>query len=174
MSKRVLSLVAPIGAGTLLLLILSGCGDGGDTTVIQTVATQTTTQVGTQAGTTATTTPPTSQDVGGSFYSPSRNIGCLISEEHAECAVNDYSYEPPPRPTDCDLEWGRSLGVTAGGSGEFTCIGGLLAEPSSATLDYGRSTSAGEITCESSQAGIRCENGSGHGFLLAREKADAY
>lgn len=66
------------------------------------------------------------------------------------------------------------MGVSASGSGEFTCIGGLLAPPQAPTLEYGRSTSKGEISCESSEAGIRCENGAGHGFTLARESADVF
>jgi hypothetical protein len=167
-----LLLVATIG--------LAGCGDGGDTTVIQTVSTETVPREDTtekpkrDRPTTTTAAESESQDVGDQFYSPSRNIGCVISADQAGCAVNEYTYSPPIRPGDCDLEWGRSVGVTPSGPGEFTCIGGLLAEPSSPTLEYGQSTSAGSITCSSSEAGIRCENNSGHGFLLARERAEVY
>jgi hypothetical protein len=158
------------------LLLVSGCdGDDEATTVTETVpattSTDTTAQGPTKATTTAESTP---QDVGQFFYSPSRNIGCVISAESVGCAANEYSYEPPPQPAGCELEWGRSVGVTATGPGKFTCIGGLLAPPDSPTLEYGRSTSAGEISCDSSEAGIRCENTGGHGFLLARERVDVY
>lgn len=104
-----------------------------------------------------------------SFQSPSGNIGCRMDASGARCDISEKIYEPPYRPSTCDLDWGNSLEVTSG-PGEVICAGDTVKDPSAPVLEFGQTSTIGSISCTSSQEGVACENlDTGHGFTISRE-----
>jgi hypothetical protein len=120
------------------------------------------------AASTTTTSEP--DDHVAAFRLPSGNVGCTVAEGTARCDVRSFSYTPPPKPRDCDLDWGDALDVAEGGSAGFVCHGDTAADPASPVLDYGRSTSVGGLVCTSAPSGVTCTAvATGHGFALSRD-----
>ena len=120
------------------------------------------------------------------FTSVSKNIDCLLgTEEDGEvfvnCLVENATWKnEKPRPSDCDLDWDPNeltliapakstdrARVTIGG-----CRGdiGALCGPECKVLKYGKSISAGRITCTSAATGITCVTTKGKklGFLISK------
>lgn len=103
------------------------------------------------------------------FRSPSGNIGCQISAAHTRCDIRDKSWSVP-RPKGCpsSSDYGQGLYVTRnGGRGRVVCAGDTALNEGP-TLAYGRSVSAGAMTCRSARSGVRCVNRRGHGFKISR------
>jgi hypothetical protein len=112
------------------------------------------------------------QDVAG-FRTPSGNIHCqYFTGDHdptIRCDVVRISNRPPPRPRDCDLDWGQACQVSSRSArGERLCYGDTVQDPSLPALPYGESFSREGMTCMSGQAGVTCRNAGGHGFELSR------
>ena len=104
---------------------------------------------------------------------PSGNIGCHIDPEFVRCDIRTKSWEAPPQPADCELDWGQSLSVGADDAG-FGCAGDTVLGPGE-NLPYGDSVRAGDFICESSSTNVRCWNDrTGHGFTLARERYELF
>jgi hypothetical protein len=113
------------------------------------------------------------------FRTPSGNIHCLAYSAEAgngqsgvACEIHQITKRTlnVKRPADCDLEWGNRVEVGQKGRAGMSCYGDTLADPNSRVLAYGRSFELGSITCESSEAGLECSNGSGHGFFLSKAR----
>jgi hypothetical protein len=105
------------------------------------------------------------------FHSPSGNIGCAIGGGQARCDIKAHSWSPPPRPSNCPLDWGYGLIVSRSGPGHFFC-GGDTVFGAGGALAYGGSASRGGFTCRMRESGVECLNdSSGHGFVLSRESA---
>ena len=103
------------------------------------------------------------------FHSPSRNIDCVLTSDSARCDIRSRTFEAPPRPSSCDLDWGSVLSVGKTSSrGRFGCVGDTARDPRSPALAYGRSLRVGSMRCVSRRDGIRCNNRRGHGFALGR------
>lgn len=105
-----------------------------------------------------------------SFVSPSGNIACLIIPgESVRCDINERSYTPTPRPSNCPLAWGPALQVGTGAA-NFACVGDTVLGLTTTVLRYGTSSVVGDYGCTSQQTGMRCVNlATGHGFELAKE-----
>jgi hypothetical protein len=152
----------------MALLILAACSPGG-------------------ASPSPTATPTAQTGLGGKssavaprdveslqFMMPSGNLGCHIDVEFVRCDILKKSWEAPPQPADCELDWGQSLSVGAEEAG-FSCAGDTVLGPDEETLAYGSSVQAGDFICESSSANVRCWNdATGHGFTLARERYEIF
>src|SRR5947207_2725662 len=52
------------------------------------------------------------------FLSPSKNIGCSLSDSGARCDISDRTWSPPPKPAGCDVDFGQ--GVTVVGTSPAT------------------------------------------------------
>lgn len=103
------------------------------------------------------------------FQSPSGDIGCVISDEDVRCDVQNSTFEPPPKPADCDLDWGSALVVQPDKRGEFLCHGDAAMNASAEKLEYGHSTRLGPFVCGSSQSGMTCTHEpSDHGFTVSK------
>lgn len=177
-----------IVAVALALAGLAGCGDDegapttdagspttdGATTVTETV---TTTAPGKQAPVGGDgATPPADLEVSEltGFSSPSGNIGCFIDRESVRCDIAERDWEPPPPPSDCELDYGGGVELRAGSTAELVCAGDT-ALGGGTTLPYGGSIAAGLLRCESSRAGITCRDvESGRGFSIAREAYELF
>ncbi len=186
-------------AAVLLTLAATavGCGGSGETTVTVTDSTPATTadlptapdQSGTTGATGATgnpdaTEPPGEPSVAGtgavsthvsSFQSPTGNIGCVIASGNTRCDIAEHTFNLPPRPSSCNLDWGQGLTFSGNSSARIVCAGDTAMNPAAATLGYGEVTRVGPVLCQSTQEGMSCANSaSGHGFFLSRERYQIY
>jgi hypothetical protein len=108
------------------------------------------------------------------FHSPSGNIACGISKQGARCDIREREWRPPPKPRQCDQDWGYGLTLGKQGKGRFFCAGDSLFGLGS-RLAYGKSVARGRFRCVSRTDGIRCVNRrNGHGFKLSRERAKRF
>ncbi|GGJ83811.1 DUF6636 domain-containing protein [Deinococcus aquiradiocola] len=113
------------------------------------------------------------QDTVTGFRLPSGRLACQYDATSGpasiRCDVLGATFKAP-RPADCPLDWGDSLGLRASGRPYFVCHGDTVLDPSAPVLPYGVVWRKGNLTCRSSTAGVRCTNRSGHGFELARAR----
>jgi hypothetical protein len=104
------------------------------------------------------------------FDSPSGNIGCVMESRSVRCDIGDHDWAAPPKPKNCELDYGGGVAVGLGGRAGFVCAGDTTLH-SGPPLAYGKSQSLGRFRCASEEAGMRCVNRrNGHGFLLSRQR----
>ena len=115
------------------------------------------------------TTESETTDIVG-FTSPSGNVGCMIDPQFVRCDVAERDWTPPPRPADCEFDYGQGISMSDGEEPEFNCVGDT-AQGGTYTLEYGKSIAAGTLSCESAESGMTCRDSTtGHGFTIAREQ----
>lgn len=108
------------------------------------------------------------------FLSPSGNIGCYLDKSGARCDIVRKTWQPPPAPADCDLDWGAGVSVGQADEASFTCAGDTVLGAKD-KLAYGESLRAGDFLCSSDSTAMSCSNTvSGHGFALAREQYELF
>jgi hypothetical protein len=108
------------------------------------------------------------------FDSPTQNIGCIMESRGVRCDIRDHDWQSPPKPKNCELDYGGGVFIGAKGRATFVCAGDTTLN-SGPALAYGRSAHLGRYRCVSSEAGVRCVNRrTGHGFLLSRQKAHLF
>ena len=106
------------------------------------------------------------------FRSPSGNVGCYLDVDYVRCDIADKTWSPPPRPADCEFDYGQGITMVPGGSAEFVCAGDTALVPDGNPLPYGESIAAVPLRCESAESGITCrDTETGKGFSISR---DAY
>lgn len=123
------------------------------------------------AKTTSPTAEPADREVFDftGFISPTGNIACMIVMDLARCDIIDHDWSPPPRPADCEFDYGQGIEIIAGQTATFVCAGDTAFGPDD-VLAYGDAITAGPLRCESAQAGISCrDTDTGHGFSLGLE-----
>lgn len=103
------------------------------------------------------------------WRTPSKNIACAFRGRELTCEIFESKAPPPPRPADCDLDWGNRFSMTATGSAKGVCFGGVLASRPT-TLPYGSTWSRAGLRCTVKRSGVRCFNRAQHGWSLARER----
>ena len=112
------------------------------------------------------------------FKTPSHNIFCQFVEgtsgDYAtfiRCDIK-YSYAAqPPRPSDCNLDWGYAYQIAVDApKGESVCHGDTAIDEALLTLAYGSVWQRNGIRCKSESVGLTCINALGHGFSLSREQ----
>jgi hypothetical protein len=152
---------------------LAACGDGSTTVVQKTVTEPGSTS--TTAKSTTTSSQPASSDALKSFRTPTGNIGCQLGNSYARCDIRDHSWTAPPKPADCELDWGGGLSVSGSGKGGVVCAGDTALDPSAPVLPYGQSSTVGSIQCVSRESGITCtKQATGHGFTVSRERYELF
>jgi hypothetical protein len=109
------------------------------------------------------------------FRSPSGNIHCQFftagggADATMRCDLRQTSNRPPPRPRDCDLEWGQAFEISARAAhGTRLCYGDTVQDNRLPVLPYGRTWQRAGIACLSERSGVTCRNARGHGFALSR------
>ena len=103
------------------------------------------------------------------FKSPTGNIHCQSFESEVRCDIAQLSSPIPPKPRDCELDWGRAFAVAANSrSGARICHGDTAMDDSLPVLAYGGVWRRGGLTCTSEQTGVTCSNPQGHGFSISR------
>ncbi|MEP6664872.1 MAG: DUF6636 domain-containing protein [Nocardioidaceae bacterium] len=112
-----------------------------------------------------------------SFLTPSHNIGCLITNDAVRCDIRKHAYRSPPKPENCNGDYGQSIEVTRSGIGSFICVTDTVIDVRAPVLRYGTSTVVGDFGCTSTEAGIHCyylKSDVAHGFDLSRENPALY
>jgi hypothetical protein len=102
------------------------------------------------------------------FQLPSGNIHCAMWEGRLRCDIRSVTYRRPARPRDCDLEWGESVELGPRGPAALICHGDTVADPKAPVLGYGQAWQGGGMACTAAATGLRCTNGEGRGFEMAR------
>lgn len=113
------------------------------------------------------------------FQSPSGDIVCELSagsDGTGSVFCDIGTYGPPPYRPDCPQGWGVRFGLDQGNAPVSQCQEDTIipgSRPSNrglATLAYGKTASAGTITCDSEPTGITCTDAStGHFFRVSQE-----
>lgn len=112
----------------------------------------------------------------GSFKSPSGNIFCIASRDNFQgkttvslsCELNQSSAKLPPKPSDCDLDWGKRFYMEARGKAIRGCHGDTIQNPTLPVLAYGKVWQVGGFRCDASVVRVRCVNLDRHGFELSK------
>jgi hypothetical protein len=101
------------------------------------------------------------------FVSPTGNVSCMIDADWARCDILDNDWSPPPRPADCEFDYGQGISLAPGEQAQFVCAGDTVFGPDE-VLPYGDSITAGVLQCESAESGITCRDvQTGHGFSIS-------
>ena len=112
------------------------------------------------------------------FHAPSGNIHCLIATgdgAEARCDIVQLTTTIPPRPADCDLDYGHAFTIgPTDTKGLRACVGDTVADPEGMTLAYGDRIDLGGFTCRSEATGMTCQNALGHGFTLAKARQSLF
>ncbi|MDO9499914.1 DUF6636 domain-containing protein [Falsiroseomonas sp.] len=104
------------------------------------------------------------------FRLPSGNIRCGVWEGVLRCEAMQFSYRPPPRPADCDLEWGGAIELGRRGPAAPVCHGDTVTDPKAPVLAYGGAWQGEGLSCSAAPQGLRCSNAEGRGFEMARAR----
>lgn len=110
------------------------------------------------------------------FKSPSGNIFCSYAgagdgiPASLRCDIMKISNRPPPRPRDCELEYGQAFEITRRSRGTRLCYGDTIANDQYRVLPYGEVWRNDGFTCFSAESGITCRNDAGGGFELSRAR----
>ena len=178
---------AVLAVAALVAATLSACGSDDDDAATTAGATTTTAEA------TATTAPqpaqpdepaakpgpgqkpppePAPQELT-TFSTPSGNIGCVMNPEYVRCDIRRRDWKPPPRPSDCELDFGSGIELADEKRAHLVCAGDTTLGAAD-VLEYGASSRVGPYECVSAAAGITCQADSGHGFFLSREAYELY
>lgn len=101
------------------------------------------------------------------FQTPSGNVHCLLHDGALHCQVLERAWEPPMA---CAGGWGGLLRLRAGHAPSVECAGRPVRNDEAFVLGYGAAWLGPGIACESQEAGLRCESGTGHGFQVSRAR----
>jgi hypothetical protein len=109
-----------------------------------------------------------------SFVLPSGNIYCAVvgtqtSEPSLRCEMGSMLNPMPPRPRDCEFDWGAGLLLPSSGDPKVLCISDTIGG-SNYTLQYDKTWKNSGFECIALTTGLSCANTSGRGFFLSREK----
>lgn len=103
------------------------------------------------------------------FQTPTGNIACDARDGEIRCDILDKTWAPPPRPADCEFDWGVGLAIRSDGTPAVTCASDTVADPGLPRLAYGTATAAEGITCISRTEGLTCTSDrTRRGFFLSR------
>jgi len=115
------------------------------------------------------------QEPGLAFRTPSNNIHCQadppINPGEAtvlRCDVMQRDNPDPPRPKDCEYDWGIAFYVEDRDAPAQRMCAGDTVKGEAPVLGYGETWSGLGFTCGSQRDGLTCRNGMGHGFTLSR------
>jgi Family of unknown function (DUF6636) len=103
----------------------------------------------------------------------------------SRCAYEHYSFAPvdlrcdiltgvkplPPRPKNCDVDWGVGYVMRQRGPAHVLCAGDTVSSPNARVLAYGTTRQFGVFRCTSTRAGLRCVNSTGNGFFMSRQRS---
>ena len=109
------------------------------------------------------------------FRTPSDNIHCLAEEWQGEawlrCDIRASTAPAPPRPADCELDWGHAFTVSEDAlPATPACAGDTVLDPSYPILHYGSKWEQHGFVCSVETDGVTCRNAHGNGFSLSKKQ----
>lgn len=156
---------AASGLAVAVLLVLAACGGAGSANTTVVTVTNVSTVTSAQTGTVTSGSSFAATRHYARFRMPSKNVGCGLDASVLRC---DILSGLVPEPTQaCELDW-TGFVLEASGPAQPECAGDTVYDVNTPVLAYGERWSKNGITCESREAGLRCQNKDGHGFTLAR------
>jgi hypothetical protein len=107
------------------------------------------------------------------FSTPNKSIDCVYQEDERDvpslrCQTKFVLQPLPPKPADCDLDWGGGLRLETSGQVSVVCAGDTVAGDYT-TLDYGRVWEKSGLRCIVRRPGLICTSRNGKGFFLSSE-----
>jgi len=103
-----------------------------------------------------------------SFQLPFGNIFCAVEENAIRCDLAEFSFAKPPRPRDCETDWGHAYALGARGGSRVLCAGDTVINRGAPVLRYGARWDGLGVTCYAERTGLKCINGDGRGFEISR------
>ena len=100
------------------------------------------------------------------FVTPSLNIICSSFENKLRCDLHENTSQLPPRPKDCDLEWGNAFEMSLKGKPSRVCVGDAV--PGGPILEYGKTWDYQGFHCSSEMTGLTCVNQNKKGWMLKK------
>lgn len=108
------------------------------------------------------------------FRTPSSNIHCMIAIEGSRadlrCDLLTNEGKTPPKPADCQFDYGNAFGMEPSGKATRLCVSDTVASPDYPVLAYGKGWKAKGFSCVSLRTGLRCTNRDGHGWELSKSQ----
>jgi hypothetical protein len=93
----------------------------------------------------------------------------MLTPDYVRCDIIDRDWSPPPRPADCEFDYGQGLAFSDVEAARFVCAGDTTFGIDE-VLPYDESMSAGPMQYESAEPGVACRNTeTGRGFFLSRQ-----
>ncbi|MHB2168240.1 DUF6636 domain-containing protein [Alsobacter sp. R-9] len=115
--------------------------------------------------------PASAQSSVNGFVMPSGNIYCLADDGDGvflRCDLKSIARRPP-RPRDCDLDYGTAFEVSdKDRPAARICHGDTVMDEGYPVLPYGASWTRFGFVCLSDMKGVTCRNRHGRGFFLSR------
>lgn len=110
------------------------------------------------------------------FVMPSRNVACLAGDTDGGWLRCDMAAmaKVPPRPADCDLDYGHAFEVSGGDRRAGRICHGDTVMGDYPMLAYGTRWQRFGFDCHSEQRGLTCRNRFGRGFFLSRARQDVF
>ncbi|GGJ25341.1 DUF6636 domain-containing protein [Deinococcus roseus] len=102
------------------------------------------------------------------FQTPSGNIHCMLFDSELRCDLGTITARVPPRPKDCELDWGNAFGMSLKGKAQRICHGDTVMNPNYPVLQYGKTWKKAGFVCTSLSSGLSCTNKDKHGWVLSK------
>ena len=102
------------------------------------------------------------------FQLPSGNVFCEVEENALRCDLVEFTFAKPPRPRNCDTDWGHAYSIGARGVSRVLCAGDTVVNRGARVLRYGARWDGVGVTCYAERTGLKCINADGRGFELSR------
>ena len=104
------------------------------------------------------------------FESEDGKVGCYMNGQGVRCDVKKPEWQAPPKPADCDLDWGQGVSVSRHGMADFVCAGDTTLDPRHDVLEAGDKIKTGRFKCKArSESEVKCLNKrTGDGFAVSR------
>jgi hypothetical protein len=116
----------------------------------------------------------TTEQAATQFITPSDNIGCYLAPDGVRCDISEHTWPLPPRPRDCDADWGAVVELAARAS-VGACVSDSAHGGVTRVLAYGHGLRVGDYRCDSARDGLACTNlRTRHGFVLSRAKVSTH
>ena len=104
------------------------------------------------------------------FKSKDGRVGCYMDGKGARCDAKKPTWQAPPTPPDCELDYGQGVAVSRHGAADYVCAGDTTLDPRHEVLGVGERVKRGRFKCKALDAKtIKCVNTrNGEGFAISR------
>lgn len=110
--------------------------------------------------------PRSQAESGESFKTPSGNIACMSIERVLRCDLRENSAPLPPRPRDCEGDFGNAFQMGIKGKSGRICHGDTVFGGNQPVLAYGHTWQYQGFTCVSQMNGLTCRNADKKGWFI--------